>query len=87
MREADGPHGGGVGVLGEHQQVEPRAVVEGQREIAPMRVVEDVPMGLGSLWYAAKSPQNAWRLLAPTVTFKDGPTVDKVPPPIFRWGP
>lgn len=62
-------------------------VVEGQREIAPMRVVEDVPMGLGSLWYAAKSPQNAWRLLAPTVTFKDGPTVDKVPPPIFRWGP
>src|SRR3954469_6795990 len=62
-------------------------VVEGQRDVAPMQRVEDVPMGLGSLWYAAKDPKNAWRLLAPAVTFKDGPTVDKVPPPIFRWGP
>jgi hypothetical protein len=62
-------------------------VVEGQREVVPMRLVEDVPMGLGSLWYAAKDPKNAWRLLAPAVTFKDGPPVDKVPPPIFRWGP
>ena len=62
-------------------------VVEGQREVVPMRMVEDVPMGLASLWYSAKDPKNAWRLLAPAVTFKDGPTVDKVPPPIFRWGP
>jgi hypothetical protein len=62
-------------------------VVEGQREVVPMRMVEDVPMGLGSLWYAAKDPTNAWRLLAPAVTFKDGPTYDKVPPPVFRWGP
>lgn len=62
-------------------------VVEGQREVVPMRLVEDVPLGLGSLWYAAKDPANAWRLLAPAVTFKDGPTYDKVPPPVFRWGP
>jgi hypothetical protein len=62
-------------------------VVEGQREVVPMRTVEDVPLGLPSLWYGLKDPKNAWRLLAPTVTFKDGPTVDKVPPPIFRWGP
>jgi hypothetical protein len=62
-------------------------VVEGQREVVPMRLVEDVPMGLASLWYSAKDPKNAWRILAPAVTFKDGPTVDKVPPPIFRWGP
>jgi len=62
-------------------------VVEGEREVVPMKMVEDVPMGLGSLWYAAKDPKNAWRLLAPVVTFKDGPTWDKVPPPIFRWGP
>ena len=62
-------------------------VVEGQREVVPMRMVEDVPMGLGSLWYSAKDPKNAWRMFAPSVTFKDGPTVDKVPPPIFRWGP
>jgi hypothetical protein len=62
-------------------------VVEGQRDLAPMRMVEDVPMGLPSLWYSVKDPKNAWRLLAPAVTFKDGPTYDKVPPPVFRWGP
>jgi hypothetical protein len=62
-------------------------VVEAQRELLPMRQVEDVPGGLASLWYAAKDPKNAWRLFAPVVAFKDGPTVDKVPPPIFRWGP
>jgi len=62
-------------------------VVEGQREVVPMRMVEDVPMGLGSLWYSVKDPKNAWRMLAPAITFKDGPPVDKVPPPVFRWGP
>jgi hypothetical protein len=62
-------------------------VVEGERELAPMKQVENVPMGLGGLWYAAKDPKNAWRLFAPVVHFDDGPTVDKVPPPIFRWGP
>ena len=62
-------------------------VVEGQREVVPMRMVEDVPMGLASLWYSVKDPKNAWRILAPSVTFKDGPPVDKVPPPVFRWGP
>jgi hypothetical protein len=62
-------------------------VVEGQREVAPMKQVEDVPVGPASLWYAVKDPKNAWRLLAPVVHFEDGPTVDKVPPPVFRWGP
>lgn len=62
-------------------------VVEGQRDVVPMRMVEDVPMGLASLWYSVKDPKNAWRMLAPAVNFKDGPTVDKVPPPVFRWGP
>ena len=62
-------------------------IVQGQREVVPMRMVEDVPMGLPSLWYSVKDPKNAWRILAPALNFKDGPTVDKVPPPIFRWGP
>jgi hypothetical protein len=62
-------------------------IVEGRRESAFMKRVEEVPMGLPSLWYGIKDPKNAWRLFAPTMTFNDGPTVDKVPPPIFRWGP
>jgi hypothetical protein len=63
-------------------------VVEGQRVLAPMREVEDVPLGLGSLWYAAKDPRNAWRLFAPVVNAPDTrPPLDKIPPPVFRWGP
>ena len=63
-------------------------VVEGQRVLVPMKEVEDVPLGLGSLWYAAKDPKNAWRLFAPVVNAPDTrPPLDKVPPPVFRWGP
>ena len=63
-------------------------VVEGQRVLVPMKKVEDVPMGLGSLWYAAKDPKNAWRLFAPVVNGpKFEPPLDKIPPPVFRWGP
>jgi hypothetical protein len=63
-------------------------VVEGQRVLVPMREVEDVPLGLGSLWYAAKDPKNAWRLFAPVVNAPDTrPPLDKIPPPVFRWGP
>lgn len=63
-------------------------VVEGQRVLVPMERVEDVPVGLGSLWYAAKDPKNAWRLFAPVVIAPDTrPPLDKIPPPVFRWGP
>jgi hypothetical protein len=63
-------------------------VVEGQRVLVPMKTVEDVPPGLGSLWYAAKDPKNAWRLFAPVVNAPDTrPPLDKIPPPVFRWGP
>ncbi len=63
-------------------------VVEGKRVLVPMKTVEDVPLGLGSLWYAAKDPKNAWRLFAPVVTAPDTrPPLDKIPPPVFRWGP
>jgi hypothetical protein len=63
-------------------------VVEGQRVLVPMKKVEDVPGGLAGLWYAAKDPKNAWRLLAPVVNAPDTrPPLDKIPPPVFRWGP
>lgn len=63
-------------------------VVEGQRVLVPMKKVEDVPGGLASLWYAAKDPKNAWRLFAPVVNTPDTrPPRDKIPPPVYRWGP
>jgi hypothetical protein len=63
-------------------------VVEGQRVLVPMKKVEDVPPGLASLWYSVKDPKNAWRIFAPVVNAPAlQPPLDKIPPPVFRWGP
>jgi len=64
-------------------------VVEGARETS-FRLQSELPVpgGLGSLWYAAKHPAQTWRIFLPDVNAPAfGPTYDKVPPPIFRWGP
>ena len=61
-------------------------VVEGTR-LLPMEHIENVPPGLVSLWYAAKHPANAWRIFAPVVNAPEFKNENKVPPPIFRWGP
>jgi hypothetical protein len=63
-------------------------VVEGTRYLLPMESMQPIPGGIFGLWYAAKHPTKAWRLLVPDLNAPpDGPPVDKVPPPIFRWGP
>ena len=64
-------------------------VVEGAREPS-FRLESELPVpgGLGSLWYAASNPAQSWRIFLPDVNAPAlGPTYDKVPPPIFRWGP
>lgn len=63
-------------------------VVEGTRQAAPLQSQNAVPGGLASLWYALRKPTQSWRILLPDVNAPAmGPTWDKVPPPIFRWGP
>lgn len=62
-------------------------VVEGQRELAPMKQVEQVPGGLASLGYAATNPLNAWRIFAPVVDPRATQRPSVIPPPIFRLGP
>ena len=62
-------------------------VVEGRRELAPMRRVERVPGGLMSLGYAVTNPLNAWRIFAPVVDARAAEPPSVVPKPIFRWGP
>lgn len=64
-------------------------VVEGAREPS-FRLQSELPLpvGLGALWYAARNPVQSWRIFLPDVNAPAfGPTYDKVPPPIFRWGP
>jgi hypothetical protein len=67
-------------------------VVEGQRELLPMKFEEAVPAGFPplTLWWALRNPKDSWRILLPDVNRKDpGPLTmeQKVPGPEFRWGP
>ncbi len=63
-------------------------VVEGERVLAPMKSVTDVPGGIIAPFWAIAHPLQGWRIFAPVVNAPAmGPTFDKIPPPIFRWGP
>jgi hypothetical protein len=65
-------------------------VVEGARELAPLQSLQPIPAGFppATLWWAARHPLKSWRVLLPDLNAPaPGPTYDKVPPPIFRWGP
>ena len=63
-------------------------VVEANRELLPMKSLQPIPGGIATPFWALAHPLKAWRILLPDVNApEDGPTIDKVPPPIFRWGP
>jgi hypothetical protein len=63
-------------------------VVEGERSSPKLQSELPVPGGLGSLWYAASTPSQSWRIFLPQVNARAAePVYDVVPPPIFRWGP
>jgi hypothetical protein len=63
-------------------------VVEGTRTLSALQSLRPVPQGLGSLVYLVSHPTQSWRIFLPDVNAPAlGPTYDKVPPPIFRWGP
>jgi len=64
-------------------------VVEAQRELLPVTYERPIPMGpLLPLFWALRHPTESWRIFLPDLNRgADGPTEDKVPPPIFRWGP
>jgi hypothetical protein len=67
-------------------------VVEGQRELLPMKFEEPVPAGFppATLWWMLKNPGQSWRALLPDLNRPDpGPLTmeEKVPQREFRWGP
>lgn len=64
-------------------------VVQGTR-LLPMKSLQPVPAGFppATLWWALRNPARSWRIFLPDLNAPaSGPPVDKVPPPIFRWGP
>jgi hypothetical protein len=65
-------------------------VVEGQRELLPMKFEESIPAGFppATLWWMLKNPGQSWRALLPDLNRPDpGPLTmeQKVPQPAFRW--
>ena len=67
-------------------------VVEGHRELLPMKFEESIPAGfpLATLWWALRNPSQSWRTLLPDINRPDpGPLTmeEKVPAREFRWGP
>ena len=66
-------------------------VVEARRELLPMKSEQPVPGGIIAPFWGLAHPLSAWRLLVPDIAHapRDEPRepADKVPPPVFRWGP
>jgi hypothetical protein len=67
-------------------------VVEGKRELLPSKSDQPVPGGIMAPFWGLAHPLQIWRLVVPDPKLKlpeneDREPADKVPPPIFRWGP
>jgi len=79
-------------VLGAPDADQNTVVVEGKRELLPMKSEQPVPGGIIAPFWGLAHPLQAWRLFVPDPKLKlpeieDREPADKVPPPIFRWGP
>jgi hypothetical protein len=65
-------------------------VVKADAPLAPMRSELDVPGGLVAPFWALAHPTQAWRLFLPDARVditRIPPPENKIPPPVFRWGP
>ena len=66
-------------------------LVEGRRELLPVESEKPIPVGpLVPLWWGLTHPAQSWRIFVPDVNRppeRPREPEDKVPPPIFRWGP
>jgi hypothetical protein len=78
-------------VLGAPDAEKNTVIVEARRELLPVEYEKPIPMGpLMPLWWGLTHPTQSWRIFLPDVNRPaEGPREpeDKVPPPIFRWGP
>lgn len=65
-------------------------VVEGKRELLPMKSEQAVPGGIIAPFWAIMNPLQSWRIFVPDLKRGEEPPrepSDKVPPREFRWGP
>jgi hypothetical protein len=63
-------------------------IVQGTRELLPMKSMQRVPGGIIAPFWALAHPLQSWRILAPDLNAPlEGPTIDKVPPRVLSLGP
>lgn len=65
-------------------------VVKADAPLLPMKSQLDVPGGIAAPFWALAHPTQAWRLFLPDARVditKIPPLDNKIPPPVFRWGP
>ena len=65
-------------------------IVKADAPLAPMKSELDVPGGLIAPFWALAHPTQAWRLILPDARVditRIPPPDNKIPPPVFRWGP
>ena len=62
-------------------------VVEGQRELLPMKFEKPVPVGIVTPFWMLANPLSAWRALVPDLRAPPPVPPDPVPQREFRWGP
>lgn len=62
-------------------------IVEGRRELLPMKSEQPVPVGIVTPFWMIANPLSAWRALVPDLKAPPPGPPDPVPPRVFRWGP
>lgn len=64
-------------------------VVQANVPLLPVKSEQPIPSGIPllPLWWAVTNPTQSWRILVPDLNAPPPGPPDKVPPPIFRWGP
>ncbi|MDF3018901.1 MAG: hypothetical protein K0Q92_204 [Steroidobacteraceae bacterium] len=64
-------------------------LVQANVPLLPVKSEQPIPSGMPllPLWWAVTNPTQSWRILLPDLNAPPPGPPDKVPPPIFRWGP
>lgn len=62
-------------------------IVEGKRELLPMKSEQPVPVGIVTPFWMLANPHKAWRALLPDLNAPPPGPPDVVPKREFRWGP
>ena len=62
-------------------------VVEGKRELLPMKSMQPVSPGIIAPFWAVAHPTQAWRIFVPDPRAAPAGPPDVVPQREFRWGP